>query len=443
MLPMNAVASSHLETAQVQEAPAAPCRIRPWRRLAFVLASLGLAGFFFGCAVLLGHRLLLSGHMWTDATLFGNDAARNIRTMSAPGWDERSNVHPLLGVTVKPVAYLIQRLGITPATSAIIVNAAAGMLGLLLTALYFRLREVSRRGSLLGLLLMASSATWLLASPIPGTYIFHVWVVAALNLVLIWSVRQPALPGQGRRWLRPGLWLGLGVLNYGYTVTCGIFGVFAYGFSRTGRRRWLAAVVYGATVLALGIFLSWLAGSSLNMWLERRWVVDNQFHGTGQSHPFLESLSCNLVWTVVTPGLVDGTMPDGRVIKTILNWSYSPGGWLLAACWGAVLLAAAAALWAEREPEGRRLNGALVACLIFQIAFHSFYYVTGEGVFNYCGHVLFPLFGLLAPLLGRIDRMAPVRSRALYTALGLFALVLAARHMQMCHDFVFTIPLPK
>lgn len=321
-----------------------------------------------------------------------------------------------------------------------IVNAAAATLGLLLTALYLRMRGVSRRGSFLGMALLGASSTWLLAAPVPGSYIFHVWVLAALNILLVWTLRQPSVSNEMRLW-REALWLAAGAINYGYTVTCGIYSFIVYAFSRTGRVRWMRAAAYGAAVLAIGLALTWAAGSSFDMWGERRWVSGEEFHGGGEAHSFVDSVSCHLVWSVVTPNLTDGQLPDGRIIKTIRSWDYSKIGWALAAGWMAILLASSCAAIAQRDPMNRAMNLALAACLAFQIVFHSFYYVTGEGVFNYCGHVFFALIGLTAPLLTRIDRHT--KTRPIYGALAAFILILAARHIWMCHNFPTTIPLPK
>ncbi len=409
-------------------------------RLAFVLACLGLALLFFAVAVGLGHRLLVSGHLLHDEILFGSDPARAIRTFAEPNVDERSNVHPLLAVTTKPLAFLIQGLDISRPMSAVIVNAAMATLGLLLTALYLRMRGVSRRGSLLGLALMGASSTWLLAAPIPGSYIFHVWVLAALNILLVWTLKEPAVPARTRLW-RESLWLAAGVINYGYTVTCGLYSFIVYAFSRTGRGRLMRAAAWGAAVLGIGLALTWATGSSFDMWGERRWISQDDFHGGGERHPFADSVSCHLVWSVVTPSLTDGVLPNGHVIKTIRSWDYSWRGWPPAAAWIALLAAAAWAAAAQRDPLNRALNLAPAACLAFQIVFHTFYYATGEGVFNYCGHVFFALVGLTAPLLMRIDRHP--KARAIYTALAIFVFLLAARHAGMVYNFPTSIPLPK
>lgn len=409
-------------------------------RLIFIWSCIGLALVFFFIAVGLGHRLLVSKHLLHDVILFGSDSLRNIQTFAEPHMDDRSNVHPLLGVTVKPLAFMVQGFNISRPMSAVIVNALAATLGLLLTALYLRMRGVSRLGTLLGMALMGASATWMFAAPIPGSYIFHIWVLAALNILLVWTLREPIVPRETMLW-REGLWLAAGVINYGYTVTCGIYSFIVYAFSRSGLKGIIRAIGYGGAVLAIGLALTWAVGSSFDMLGESRWVVDKEFHGTGEQHPFLDSLSCHLVWSVVSPSLTDGVLPDNMVIKTIRTWDYSAISWLIAAGWIAILFASIWAAIAQRDRTNRALNLALAACLAFQIIFHTFYYATGEGLFNYVGHVFFALIGLTAPLLLRIDRHA--KSRVIYAALAAFILLLAAKHIWMCYNFPVTIPLPK
>jgi hypothetical protein len=416
----------------------------PFNRL-FVVACVATAAVFFILAVLLGRELLISGHLWPNDLFFGCDTARNIRTIGDTGIDERSNVHPLFAVTTRPFAQLVQRLGVTPGISAIVVTAAAAALGLLMTALYFRLRGVSRAGAFVGMALTAASATWIFEATLPGTSIFHLWVLAALNCLLVWSLRRPEPPA-GLRRLRAALWWAFGVLNYGYTVTAGLTSFLIYGFSRPGGRgpaqSWTRAVGYGALILVSGIALSWLAGSSLSMWIERRWIVETEFHGPGMANPFLHSLSSNLVWSFVAPAIEPAPLPDGRVIYSFINWNYRGLEWLLVAGWLAILLAAARALHADRDPIGRRLNLALLVCLAVHILFHTFYYVTGEGVFIYNGHALFLAVGAISPLFASIDRLPTRRSIAIYSLFALFVLALAARHLWTTHQFQFTIPLP-
>jgi hypothetical protein len=415
----------------------------------FAVASLTTATVFFIIAVLLGRELLISGHLWPNDLFFGSDVSRNIRTIGYLGADERSNVHPLFATATRPLAQLLQLLGITPGVSAIIVTAAAAALGLVLTAAYFRLRGIGRAGSLVGMSLMAASATWSFQAPLPGTGIFHVWVLAALNCLLVQSLRCPDLPaGLHRR--REILWWAFGVLNYGYTVTAGLMSFLLYGFSRPGVRAnsprwacgWARAVAYGALVLLSGIALSWLVGSSLAMWMERRWIVEPEFHGAGIAHPVLHSLSANLVWSFVAPTTEPASLPDGHVAYSFMQWTYQGWAWPLVAGWLAILLAAACAMATDRDPIDRRLNLALLVCLAFHILFHVGYYVTGEGVFIYNGHALFLTVGCLAPMLARIDHLPSRRSAALYLVLTFFALTLAVRHIWTMYRFQFTIALP-
>jgi hypothetical protein len=95
---------------------------------------------------------------------------------------------------------------------------------------------------------------------------------------------------------------------------------------------------------------------------------------------------------------------------TFIEWHYPALGWVLAAFWGVVVVAAGWAALADPDRISRRLSAALAAGLLFHIMIHVFYFATCEGVFVFTSHGLFLSAALLAPLMVRLGRLpAPWR----------------------------------
>ncbi len=413
-------------------------------RLLFVGGLVLMAFAFFVGAVLAGRELLISGHLWPSDILFGFDIERNLRAISERGFNGRSNVHPLFAPTVKPFALLIQRMGITAGMSAIILNAAAGMGGLLLTAWYLRLRGVSRLDAWLLCLLMASTAIWIFQSALPGTYIFSLCIIVISHILLYWTVGQADPRLRPRiRGLREGAWFISAVLNYGFTVTNGFLSFLTYGFARRGWKSWARATVWAAGVLICGVALSWLVGSQLNIGVEHVWLHDASMRGQSIENPFLHSFSTYLVWGFVAPIARMGTMTDPRGwdIITFHEWNYSAVGWCVAMLWTILFALAAWAMLTDPNRDSRRFSLALVACFVFHALLHCFYHVSYEGVFVWSSHSLFLIIGMFAPFAVRVSGRGPMIT-AWRSALLALALVLAFRHFALLVSLKDRVPLP-
>lgn len=415
------------------------------RQLIFIASVLTIAAFFSLIAAFAGRRLLISGHFWPTDILWGSDVVRNITNMTEPGMNDRSNVHPLFAATVRPFALLIQAFGVTRGISAILLNAAAGALGLIILAAYLRLRAVARVDTLLVVLLVASSATWLLQSAVPGTYIFSVCMIGLTQLLTLWGLRRPddgLTPGS--RIVREAAWFVTGVLNYGFTVTNGFMSFLSYGFARRGIRGWVRAAVYGGVVLAAGIALGFAAGSYMHYEGEQIWLYDNATRGWTPYSPTLVSISSNLFWSYVLPLPTWTQTNDARQwqVLTFLYWNYTKAGWLLVSAMAMMVAAAAWAALADRDPISRRLSALLAGCLLFHILIHTVYFASFEGMFVFTGHGLFLTAGLLAPLMVRIGRLPRAYRTALRVALALFIAAIAWRHIDFLLNLGRLVPLP-
>lgn len=414
------------------------------RRWWLPVGLLVIAAAFFCLCVATARHLLLTGYLFPNDIFFGLDVAREISNMAEPGKNLRSNVHPLFTALTKPVGLLLQEFGVTRHMAAVLMGAAAGAGGLLAAGWYFHQRRLARFEVCLAVLLLASTATVVFESVLPGTFMFSMATIALLHGLLAWTLRRPprSLRPAVRR-TRAGLWLLTGVVAYGITVSNGVFAFLAHGFAgRGGPRGWTRSAGYGALVLALGLGLTWCFGSLFNLHVEARWLSDSAFKGRSLGHPLIMSLSAALGWSVVAPQPHLVPHISGRTMATICAWDYSPGAWLLVGCWLVLLLGALAAALRERSPYGRRLTLALLPPLLFHVLLHV-YYVTGyEGPFLYSGHSIFFVVAWLVPLLGRIGRLRRPWRIAARVALLAFALALAARHVHMIATLPDRLPLP-
>lgn len=419
-------------------------------RLLFGSALLALSAVFFLGAALTGRALVISRHLYVNNIFFGIDSQRHIEILTEPGLHnpadrERTNVHPLFSPLVKPWGQILQKIGISKGISGVIVNAAAGACALILAAWFFRRRGVARLDVWLLTLLMGASSTWISMSVIPGPYIFSLNVIILTFILAEWTLRRPdaALSTPARRG-RGALWLTTGVLNYGLTVTNGMMSFLAYGFARNGRRGWVRAAWYGAAVLGVGIGLSYLAGSYLDLWVERQWVADNALRGGESPMVTLLTLVTPTLWSLAVPWPTFQHFTyqgDTTLIGGILHWNYSGAEWVLVAACAALLAVAAWAVARDRDPLGRRLSAGLGACLAFHMLMHRFYHHAFEGLFLYTGHSLFLLFGLFAPLAIHMKAWPPCAKWSLRAFLLLLALALAVRNFHYLWALRSLIPL--
>jgi hypothetical protein len=264
--------------------------------------------------------------------------------------------------------------------------------------------------------------------------------MAILNILLLQALRYPDPPGLLERWGRRSMWLLFGVINYGYTVSSGMMSFLLYAFSKKDRKGWALAVGYGALVLAVGLSLSYFLGSSINMLAEKQFIGNGPLHGPNLDHPLLHGLSCNFIWSYVAPHPVISAELDGRKILSLLEWKNSPLGWLLTIVWIGILLLAVRAIVLDRDETGRRITYALLACMVFQLAMHCFYYTKAEGVFIFTGHILFVTIALLIPLLLQMGRQKEPLRWTLRLGLALFILILTVRHFHFCYA-LHSLPL--
>lgn len=413
------------------------------RGVVFQLSLLGLAAAFFVGAVLAGHRLVVSGHMFHNNILFGVDAGRNMAIFTQPGLHnkadfERSNVHPLFSPVVKPWARFIQLFGVTPGTSAVIVNSAAAALGLLLAGWYLARRKLDNFDVLLLVVLMGASATWVCLSPIPGSYMFSLCVIILSFVMTQWMLERPDdTISENTRWLRESLWYGSGLLNYGITVSNGMFSFLAYGFGRRGLPGWIRAVIYGVVVLGSGLLFTKWFGSDTNILAERQWYENDELRGGTPPWMNVIIAATPLVWSFVVPW---PTLRPG--FAGILNWNFNGAEWVLVAAWLLLLGVALREAALDFDPIGRRLSAGLAACLLFHIVMHRFYFHAYEGVFFFTPHSLFFVIGLFAPMMLRIKTL-PARTK--WTARGMVMIVvigLLARNYHYFYVLRDMIPLP-
>ncbi len=388
---------------------------------------------------------LIANYLWPPDLFFGMDAERAIHDLSKPGHNIRGNVHPLFAPMFKPFSLLLQKLGISAGISAILMNSGAASVGIILAGIYARMRGAARLDALLAAALLMGSATLVVQGSIPGTFAFSLIFVAAGNVLLAWHLQLPdEKVSAAVRKTRLALWHGVGLANFGVTNSNFVMSFLNYGLAGRELFAWKRALRYAAILLPLGFLLAWLCKSSLDLWVERRWLYEG-FEGRGPNldHPFWESLCTALFWSVVAPCPALVTTLDERhwQIAAFHSWDYSPIGACLVLLWIALL--AVSCFGAAREDAvGRKLTLALLASLAFHVALHSFYYVSWEGLFGFSGHSVFLVVGLTAPGLAWISRLDPRWRNLARIVIALFAFGLFARHFEMLISLKNFIPLP-
>ncbi len=405
----------------------------------FALATLAAGLFAFGVAAAL--RLLHANLLQQNSWLFGFDARRVLADTLDPASNVRPNIHPLYTTFAKPAARLLQRAGMAPNLSAIVLNAGLVALAAILCGLYGRLRGLPpAEALLLAGLFLASPVTLAIATIVEtqAWVVFSLWwvlIVAALTLKL-------ADPSRRRTLALHAAWFISGLFLYGITNLYAVQAALLHAATRRGAiaRRAAGSLLFALALLALGLAASCATGAYMDVRHEF-WIVTPSARGGSLSWILLRSLANFLLCSVILP--IQGRSLDpnpgipGEWVLSFPRLAYSPLGWVLAGLWTAWLLAAARAALRAGDPPVRRLALGQAACVGFFIVFHCFYYVPWEGLWLYTPAVVPALVAFQVPLLARVAAAPPRRRLALRLALLLCIALLALRHAR------FLLALPE
>ena len=339
------------------------CPVTPQRLVPFAFAaglgSVAILVFSIAIGVHLDQGGLLSHNSW----LFGMDTARVIEDVTRADSNQRSNAHPLFTTLATPASLVLQRLGVAPRLSAILLNAAAGLLFILAMGWYARRRGLARIDTLLFCGLLASGAFFSTAIAIPDT---HLCAMIAFALALCLSTAKAPGAKPIQKGIREANWLGIGVLAWGMTVAVGVQACFIYLSAHWGRWALVRTISFGLAVLCVGLGLARLGGIYTDLTPDY-WILDPELRGGSLEHPLFHVLSCFLVFLQVAPIHHISPAPNpgiaGEWVLTFFQWNYCWLGWILCVCWLSLLVAGLVSVVLDRD--SRRLSVGLAGALLF------------------------------------------------------------------------------
>ena len=367
-------------------------RARRSERLIRVAAFLLLAGSCFAA----GARLIDSGIY--DADVFDADPRRVVHDIGRVGGTHyRTKVHPLFVLLVNPPGALLKAVVGRPRAAALLLNAAANALAvLLLYELLLRL-GVRRARSALWSVLFATSSCQMFFGIVPETY-----ALSSASLLLVFLVFARA----GSRW---PVRVGAAVLSFGVTAT-NLVAALALALFSSGRvdgsRRLAPAALFATLVVVSTAGLSSLQKAlypESEVFFVRSSVTEEAsylFHprGLGDVVERGASVAVNLLFANLAAPAIDAQRQAGGLPTARFGWP-RPLGWLHAAVWVTLCGLAAGGLMrgaAVCDPVVR----ALVAWIGFNAALHLVY---GQTLFLYSCQWTFAVVAVVAVGVERAD----------------------------------------
>lgn len=425
------------------------------------LAGLLLAGFWGGYLTI-GLRLAASGEMEHYDALFASDPPRVIRDIAKPGADGgRSSVHPLFVLFVNPLGSALGRLLHSNTSAAVLLTSLAGGLCVAVALLVFVALGLPTRLSLLFSLFLGFSTTQLVFGSQPDTFLFGALALELMVLLVVFGVSEYHL-------IIPA------VAAFGITSTNLIpAALLRIGHKRTSMR----AGFLNATLLILAAIIVAIAflGVQRKLYPRSESFLDTSSYGEGVFrytavhdtqkvfiHRVKEELYSFLLYDFVAPTIYVRELGQhfqksllpiprytcDRVCRSSLTAAgkvsllnkhpphltfeapgfvpaYPVAGWLAAAIWSALILAAAWKL--AFAPSGSlRLVTAVAAAVAFNFLLHLIY---GDDMFLYSAHYTFLI--LLLVVLGLREFW---NTRWLQVAVSIAIVLSAVHNLSFIHD---------
>jgi hypothetical protein len=304
---------------------------------------------------------------------------------------------------LNPLGVLLKELIGRPRPAALLLNAAAGALGVVLfRELLIRL-GVGRGRSTLWSMVFGLSASQLFFGVFPETYSF-----SGASLLLLFVVFATPRPAWARCLAAALVSLGMATTN----LVAGVVLAYLRPPGTAGRHRALPrAVAFGGAVVVIVAALSLVQkrifpGSTL-FFLPSSYAEEASYMSWPQDGAALLRRAGDLTRSFLVANLA---APELRVerpagVPPVTRFgSWRPAGWLHAAVWVALLLAGWSAL-RRRELPGRAIVQALLLWIAFNVGLHSLY---GETLFLYSCHWT---FAVLAVAAAAVEAGCPARAR--------------------------------
>jgi hypothetical protein len=308
----------------------------------------------------------------------------------------RTKVHPLFVILLNPLGTALKALLGAPRPAALLLNSAAGALGVALFHLLLRQLGVAAGRAILWTALFALSSSQLFFGSIPETYAF-----SGASLLLLFVLFAH---GAASGWS----FVAAGVVSFGMTVSNLAVAVWLRACAADQRRGIWPAVPRLVGYIAAVAGLTAALGMLQALWYPRAKLFfgpaalqeETQYAflpGTpaafGQRVADLAASS--LLFNLAAPNLTIAKAGQRRPATAFVRpgaGALRPVGLAHVALWAAVLTAATA--WGarqrvDRQPAARALLGALA----FQLVLHFFY---GESLFLYSCHFTFAVIALIA-----------------------------------------------
>ena len=380
-----------------------------------------LVAFGASLALYLGiGQAFAPGRMFERADLaLGTDVPRVIADLTRFVANHyRTKVHPIFVFLLNPLGLALKALLGAPRPAALLLNAAAGALGVALFHLLLRRLGVAGIRAILWTSLFALSSSQLFFGSIPETYAFS---GASLLLLFVLFAR-----GAATGWS----FVAAGVVCFGITLTNLATALWLHARAADwsgGLWPIVPRVVrYAVAVLSLTAALAMLQAD----WYPRAKLFfgptalreETRYAFLPGSHSALgrrlADLGANaLVFNLAAPGLAVTKAGQRHPTTVFAPAALRPPGIAHAALWGAAL--ATAAGWAARERLHRKpAVQALLGSLGFHLVLHFFY---GEILFLYSCHFTFAVIALAA--LAAESRLATRGASAGWTVVALGGLV--------------------
>jgi hypothetical protein len=376
-------------------------------RLALFLA-VGALYFAVGMAFL-ETRVFLDG-----SDLFDADIRRVVHDIARRnGVHYRTKVHPLFVLFFNPIGVFLKTWMVRPRPVAILLNAAAAALGVVLfRELLARLGVERRRGDL-WTAVFALSTSQVFFGVFPETFAF-----SAASLLLVFVVFAGEPPARLRAFLSSLVAFGVTTVNLAACLFLSLLRQPAGTPPRKAVSRTTAfAVAVVATAVALSLVQKAYAPSTEVFFLPSSFAEETSYTFRPQSVGAVVARAGDLVRSVLFTSLAAPALAVQRPADLPPLTRF--GGWnavsaIHALVWLGLLVACAAA-WRRLEWRRRPLVRALALWVAFNLALYSFY---GTTFFLYSSQWTFAVLALTASALEAL----PDRQRRA-TAIALAALV--------------------
>lgn len=392
-----------------------PDRGRTSRLLGQLGLFVGVGALYFG----IGLAFLETGVFLDDADLFDADIRRVVHDLARrDGWHYRTKVHPLFVLFFNPLGLALKTWLVRPRPVALLLNAAAAALGVVLFRELLARVGVERSRARLWTAVFILSASQLFFGVFPETFAF-----SGASLLLLFVVFAASHPSRPRAFLAALVAFGVTTVN----LVAALLLVLLRQPAGTPPRKALGRVAaFGAAVVLTAMALSLVQKSYSSrtelFFLPSSYTEEADYTFRPQSVAAVVERAADLARSVLFTSLAAPSLavrwPDKLPPLVRFGW------WDLASAAHAVvwmgLVLAGVTAWRRREWRALPLVRALALWLGFNLAVYSFY---GTTFFLYSSEWTFAVLALAACALeaGVGERRGRVASGALVALAGLQA----------------------